>query len=81
MTNFALTAIGSNPNWSIELFQVRKPSSRLAVGRWFYPGTRSCMAEILLRGASGLPQPIQMGVSPYCAILTPHKQTYIILIA
>ena len=33
-----LTAVGSNPVMGVRIFQVRKPPSWLAEGRWFYPG-------------------------------------------
>ena len=60
-----LTAVGSIPGQTgSKIFHVRKPSSWLTVGRWFYPGARSGMNNAR-RGTWGLPPPSKLEKSPY----------------
>ena len=60
-----LTAVGSIPGLTgSKIFHVRKPSSWLTVGRWFYPGARSGMNNVR-RGTWGLPPPSKLEKSPY----------------
>ena len=77
-----LTAVGSIPGQTgNKIFHVRKPSSWLTVGRWFYPGARSGMNNAR-RGTWGLPPPSKLEKSPYdlsCVGVTikPNQKTKI----
>lgn len=55
-----LINVGSKPHLRRRILHVRKPSSWLTEGQWFYLGARSSW-NYVRRGTWGLPSPLKLG--------------------